>query len=252
MENENETKWEETHYTEENEEENSYDLDSESSEEEYEAVEENDEGSEEVQSVSKTPMYVLLGLIVVLIVVGVFLAVKINQGKSAKNAVPETATVNTVATAEVNNDFFDESLDEHTSADMLGVGFNDNGDVTVTSADSPDGEAVVADVQKNDTIKPGDIFDNGLDSDINGTKKDEDEKKVKKAESNNSIMVAWNRARRQNPFKPPVIVETRDEKYETYGDVQFEIIEPPTKLLQTQISGILYDDDSPSAIVNLA
>ena len=74
-------------------------------------------------------------------------------------------------------------------------------------------------------------------------------------------MVAWNKAARQNPFKPPVIQQAFDDKYENMDGMQFEIIEPPTrlvpdknieKLLQTQISGILYDESSPSAIVNLA
>lgn len=82
------------------------------------------------------------------------------------------------------------------------------------------------------------------------------------ADANNSIMVVYNKAARLNPFKPP-IVEKQVKKaspFETINNTQFEIIEPPTasvpdenltRLLQTQISGIMYDKDSPSAIVNI-
>ena len=51
-----------------------------------------------------------------------------------------------------------------------------------------------------------------------------------------------------------------DLKADCFFNTEFEVIEPPiqsvpdenlTRLLQTQISGILYDEENPSAIVNL-
>ncbi len=83
------------------------------------------------------------------------------------------------------------------------------------------------------------------------------------SQENDSIMVVYNKAARLNPFKPPVVVGGPAQggiPYETINNTQFEIIEPPTasvpdenltKLLQTQISGIMYDAQSPAAIVNI-
>ena len=77
-------------------------------------------------------------------------------------------------------------------------------------------------------------------------------------EENNAIMVAYDKDSRVNPFKPPV--DTSGGTFDSIDGIDVEIIEPPTesvedpnltKLLQTQISGILFDDVSPSAIVNL-
>ena len=82
------------------------------------------------------------------------------------------------------------------------------------------------------------------------------------ANENNDIIVSYDKVARLNPFKPPVF-EAEAEIAKTYGSLNntdFEIVEPPsssvpdenlTKLLQTQVSGILYDEESPSAIVNL-
>ena len=77
-------------------------------------------------------------------------------------------------------------------------------------------------------------------------------------EENNAIMVAYDKDSRVNPFKPPV--DKSGASFDSIDGIDVEIIEPPTesvedpnltKLLQTQISGILFDDESPSAIINL-
>ena len=135
--------------------------------------------------------------------------------------------------------------------DMMSVDFNNTDGQTANVTTNGENGEIVASVtpspQQNSNPSPGDdLFAQG---DINST-----------AKNNDTIMVSYNPTLRTNPFKPPVISPKEDKSYELLNTTGFEIIEPPaeseadenlTLLLQTQISGILYDSESPSAIVNL-
>lgn len=74
----------------------------------------------------------------------------------------------------------------------------------------------------------------------------------------NTIMVSLGQARRQNPFVPHKRATVSSLSHSEFDSVPFEIIEPPTavtedlninNLLEAKITGILYDPQSPSAVV---
>ena len=147
--------------------------------------------------------------------------------------------------------FFAEAGGE--SADMMSVDFNSNGEANVTTGEGVDASvATVSDVAPNEGVSESDLFENTQASPETATET--------QGEENNSIMVTYNKAARINPFKPPVLEGLQSGAYDELNNTDFEIIEPPvqsapdenlTRLLQTQISGILYDEENPSAIVNL-
>ena len=141
------------------------------------------------------------------------------------------------------------------SSDMMSVDFNENGETNVTTGDGVDASvATVTDTPASEGVSEGDFFaeSGGNSNENNG------EEVAHEDQSNDAIMVVYNKAARLNPFKPPVL---DDGQYSAeLNNTEFEIIEPPTasvpdenltRLLQTQISGILYDEENPSAIVNL-
>jgi len=76
-------------------------------------------------------------------------------------------------------------------------------------------------------------------------------------QEDNTIMVSLGHARRLNPFVPHKRA-TLSTNVSEFASVPFEIIEPPTSitvdeninsLLEAKITGILYDSQSPSAVV---
>lgn len=149
--------------------------------------------------------------------------------------------------------------------EMKSIDFNTSGEMTVVTNNG--NEEIVATVMKNPEENSS---GENIEVPANGEENANGETNVEDlfpseniagdgSQENNEIMVAYNKKSRQNPFKPPVRSKD-DEASEAIDGVEFEIIEPPTtsvedenltKLLQTQISGILYDAISPSAIVNL-
>ena len=147
--------------------------------------------------------------------------------------------------------FFAEAGGE--STDMMSVDFNSNGEANVTTGEGVDASvATVSDVAPSEGVSESDLFEN--------TQPSTETAAETQGEENNSIMVTYNKAARINPFKPPVIEGLQSGVYDELNNTDFEIIEPPaqsapdenlTRLLQTQISGILYDEENPSAIVNL-
>ena len=134
------------------------------------------------------------------------------------------------------------------ASDMVNVNFNEPGSAQV----STEGEenAPVATVTESDTTS------NDTGSDLFG----QGDFEIDPSLENNDIIVSYDKASRENPFKPPVHSKNDVINDPTINNTPFEIVEPPTtsvpdenltRLLQTQISGILYDEVSPSAIVNL-
>ena len=144
--------------------------------------------------------------------------------------------------------FFNEAGGE--STEMMSVDFNGSGQANVTTTNG--NEEIVATVSEQqmppqeNTSSDSDLFSQGSDLSLDPN------------QGSNEIMVAYNKSARENPFKPPIVEAAKGGVVDMDGP--FEIIEPPvqsvaddnlTRLLQTQISGILYDEESPSAIVNL-
>ncbi len=147
--------------------------------------------------------------------------------------------------------FFENSQNESENSNMMSVNFNESGETNVTTGDGENQQvATVTESNNSNIAKESDLFD----TQTQAAKSSDQE--------NNAIMVVYNKAARTNPFKPIVTVaaEEKTPDFEILNNVPFEVIEPPktsivdeniNRLLKTQISGILYDSVSPSAIVNL-
>lgn len=263
----NENQWEDIEYSEEQGDEQSYEYDDGSQEDmeyseqgdeqEYDSYEEY-EDEEEPAPKKSNPLPMLL-VFLLLLGAGAFIAVPKLMHNSQVNAdnaqnynqnVEQTADMgmpSQQSNEDLANSFFNDAGGEN--SEMMSVNFNENGETNVTTGEGENAQiATVTETAPSEGVSESDLFDV------------QDSSTVTNGEENNSIMVVYNKASRLNPFKPPVIEKTVDQAYETINDTQFEIIEPPvasvpdenlTRLLQTQISGILYDDESPSAIVNL-
>ena len=224
---------------------------------EYEAYEEyEDDEAPVTKKGNPLPMIIIFLLI---LSAGAFVVVPKISGNIKKttentqiqniNSISETANETSLSTNgdDLATSFFNDAGGENTG--MMSVNFSENGETNVIAGDGQNSQiATVTEANPSDVVSETDLFENQGGS--NNTT----------AEENNSIMVVYNKASRANPFKPPLVEKSLEDTYETFNDAQFEIIEPPvtsvpdenlTRLLQTQISGILYDTESPSAIINL-
>ncbi len=171
-----------------------------------------------------------------------------------------------LSTEQVAENFFKEAGGD--SQDMMSVNFNNNGETNVeTSNGETNAVATVQDVNPQEG-QQNDLF--GEQNQAPGQNQEQSQASGQNQQqipvpNNNQILVSYNSSSRLNPFKPfEKIIEQKNEQEEevteNLANIPFEIIEPPTSsvpdenisaLLATQISGILYDEDSPSAIVNI-
>ncbi len=255
----NENQWEDIEYSDEAEDNQSYSYDDETEEysdqsedqdySEYDNYEDEEEDGEDIPEQKKSnPLIMIILFLILLGVIGFIAVPKFMGGSQTASNQTENQPVDMApAPDDMSNSFFDESNGEN--GDMSSVSFGENGEMNLDTGNGEnDSVATVTETPVQNTDMNDDLFESSLSTD-NGT-----------GQENNAIMVVYNKAARTNPFKPPVVNKVEADPYEVVNNTQFEIIEPPvasvpdenlTRLLQTQISGILYDSESPSAIVNL-
>lgn len=295
MANENDIQWSDSDKEEGIEEQDSAELEEnisedeiqeEDSQAEYETDEEDDGSAGRSGGGRKGLFIILIAVVLLLLLTGILFLVKHFSSGSSDGAAP--AEVSQVSDDNFADAFFDDNTSDAGNADMAGVDFNADEDIAVSEAPAENAEAPAQNsgAESAEQAKPEDNGSDMFEQAANDaapaapaaeTALSEEEKMAENINEENkllenfgnpqeegtgsSIMVSWNKAGRQNPFKAPVVLERKYDNYEQVGNVQFEIIEPPsrlvpdenlTRLLQTQISGILYDSESPSAIVNLA
>lgn len=265
-----ENQWEDIEYSEEQGEsadytqddfaENGDEYSDQDDNQEYESYEEYEDDDEMEPVQKKSNPILMLVILVVLLGAAAFIAApklmsgmhqSANDEQKQSENIEQTLDASSVSqqqnSEDLANSFFNEAGGEN--ADMMSVNFGENGEANVATGEGDNAQvATVTDAEKSEGVSESDLFDSQNSSNLTT------------GEENNSIMVVYNKASRENPFKPPVIDKSADQAYEMINDTQFEIIEPPvtsvpdenlTRLLQTQISGILYDEESPSAIINL-
>jgi|GEM_PF-6345823 len=294
MANENDIQWSDSDKEEGIEEQDSAELEEnisedeiqdEDSQAEYETDEEDD-GSSQSGGGRKVLFIVIIAAVLLLLLTGILFLVKHFSAGGSNEAAP--AAVSQQADDGFADAFFEDNASDAGNADMANVDFNTDDSITASdsgaenreasSENAPGTDAGAAKLEGNNS----DVFEQTANdapaaAPDAGALLSEEEKMAENIKEENkllenlgnsheegagsSIMVTWNAQGRQNPFKAPAVLERKYDNYEQVGNVQFEIIEPPsklvpdenlTRLLQTQISGILYDSESPSAIVNLA
>ena len=244
-----ENQWEDMEYSEVNTTPQADNYSDDYEEDNYDTEEYSDddtmENNQPVKKSNSAGVLILLLLIMGIIGGGAFffLSKNNNANSPADNNITNNQPQNVMFQPEGNN--------PNNNGEMTVDFNNQDGSANVTNQ-APNGEivATVTDQpQENINIPNNDNNQNTSSNELNIP------------EPNNTIMVSYNPTARQNPFKPPVVNPEDDkEAYQQLNNTGFEVIEPPvtaiedenlTRLLQTQISGILYDDKSPSAIVNL-
>lgn len=278
----NENQWEDMEYSNDSGDVEEYEsdeyVDDEYSKEEYsdQEYEEYEDGEEyyddEAAPAQKkgNPAGCIIILLLLLLIIG-GVAFFFLSGKNSGEKAPVASQNNEVvvesqsapvsdSTTALGDEFFNEAGGD--STDMMSVDFSTPGETTVTTSDG--NEEIVATVMEvpveQQTAEMVEIPQEEASSEnVDDLFPQESMANVDLGQGTSEIMVAYNKKARVNPFKPPVI-QKHSDLYSTIGGTEFEIIEPPTtsvsdenltRLLQTQISGILYDDESPSAIVNL-
>ncbi len=270
--------WNEKEYSSEDMDEEQFEYDDSSEEE---AAEEDDSSDEEYEDYADDDFKPkssgasgLFKIIILLAVIGVIAFFgftqyqKMNSNNSdnaSSNIANNEQVVNeenaTGSSEEVAENFFKEAGGDNEN--MMSVNFNNEGNTNVTSENSENSEggsvATVSEANTGEGASQNDLFGEQNNTQQTNVKNEQTENK-------NQIVVSYNGSSRLNPFKPFEIafeqkkMEEAKEEAETLANIPFEIIEPPTtsvpdehitSLLGTQISGILYDDESPSAIVNI-
>lgn len=228
--------------------ENTYDENS------YADEEEDDNFEAKPRKLNILPVIIILLLL--LGIAGGLTWYFLSPKKVADNSVPNftNETLNTEqdmqTTENVGDYFFNEAGGEEEN-NMVNVNFGENGDTNVVM-ENQDGEQVVATVSEVPENPDNNKTEKQSDDEFFGTDS--------QAENNSEIMISYNKHARLNPFKPLESISKKLDGYAKINNIDFEILEPPvksvpdenlTRLLQTQISGILYDDEKPAAIVNL-
>lgn len=297
----NENQWEDTEYSEtENEEYTDYDDQGEYAEDEYGEYEDEDgveyaDGYEQQHATRpKSGCAPLIGLLIFLILIGgigygiydTFFGKKTIMNAITGNKTSQNAEQNANQQQQNNEQpapnqgemgdyFFNEAGGNE--GEMMSVDFNADGSQNVQNQPQ-NNEEQQGEVVANANPEQGLEIPNLPEQNGGGNNQDqnqqpaplptEDEMSVdglldqnlQQNDNDNSIMVSYAKPSRENPFKPLIDIISGDNNFALIGDEEYEILEPPvastpdenlTKLLQTQISGILYDDESPSAIVNL-
>ncbi len=257
-----EKQWDDMEYSEEEQTSTTDDYEEEYSEQDdYE--EDDDYGhASEKKKTNQLPL-----IIIALLLIGVAGAIFVSKMNANKNADDGGLSADQTVIEQQQNDgenqqssqdmgdmFFEQAGGN--SSDMMSVDFNQsNGEATVTTTGN-EGEVVasVKDSTDSSPVTGEDMFN-----------KSSENLSLDPSKENNDIIISYDKVVNSNPFKPPVyktetvVVEPPKPKY-LVNDTPFEIIEPPTasvpdenlvKLLNTQISGILFDKESPSAIINL-
>lgn len=232
------------------------DSSDENTEDEYSEYEEDDSDEDDEedneQSSKKKNNLLLIIIVIVLLLIGLLVAIPKFMNKNDGAAVNNVNVTNEQPNVNQDNNqipstddadaFFGDAGENDNN--MMSVDFNNpDQSVNVTTGEGENQQvATVSEAQPGEGINESDLF------------------AEQPSQENDSIMVVYNKAARSNPFKPPVSVDSTEIPYETINNTQFEIIEPPatsvedehlTKLLQTEISGIMYDSKSPAAIVKI-
>ncbi len=254
----NENQWEDIEYSDEAEENQSYSYDDDTAEyeeqsedqdySEYDNYDEDEDDDEAPAQKKSNPLVMIIIFLLLLGVIGFIAVPKFMGGAQTSSNNTENQSVEMASESDdLSNSFFEESNGDN--PDMSSVSFGDNGEMNMSEGNGENETvATVTETAQQSPSMNDDLFETNLSSDNSS------------GQENNAIMVVYNKAARTNPFKPPVANKVETDPYEMVDNTQFEIIEPPvasvpdenlTKLLQTQISGILYDNESPSAIVNL-
>lgn len=157
------------------------------------------------------------------------------------------------------------------SQEQLADQFYNEASSNAPSEENNDTAVIEVDMGQTDPIaeinQPETDIQNGVLAEINApisqTKSD---LKQNKSPEGDTVLVSIGGGGRENPFMParekkPALPALSSAPKLSYGNVPFEVIEPPSllntydekaeQLMETTISGIMYDNKNPSAIINI-
>lgn len=256
--------WHNEEETEEySEEEFSDDYENQEYEEDEDFSEEDSEvENEDQESQNKKKMIIIASATILIILLLVGGALILNSKKS-KDAVKTAESVESVEGDLITSDGDDAEIEINTeSGDDVSIEIEDPN--TLVPTEKPLTTVTDADALMNDNSGLA-IPTDGLKTDDGGlqVEVEEDRPGALADKKSGSVTVSIGDVGRQNPFMPKdkVGTITAGSIAKTNEDgLNFEVIEPPqladenpdiVKLLETKVSGILYDPKKPSAIVNI-
>ena len=233
---------------------NQFNEDDNDDSEEYDDNENNHENND-----GNLKKYLIIGssilLVFLLLVGGIFGFTKINKKNSNKDTTAIETSVN-----EENDQNIEVSENEN----------NTNQEETVEISDNQNGEgeevSIDVEVEDNKTETTQENKENKLadsESELKIEVEDEPQSTFTDKPKDNTVTVSIGDVGRKNPFAPAGHVGTINPNAIAKSDndgLDFEVIEPPeigeerldiAKLLNTKVTGILYDKVKPSAIINI-
>jgi len=231
---------EEAEYDDEN---GDYDETDESEEEEYEEAEDENDGLKKKILIGGVSLALLA-----ILVAGGFIGIKMMK----KNSDKITANI--------------ENVDNENTVQKQETVIDENGDeltvIDIENEESPENQEAKALVLPDDERVAGKT---GEDAVVDKSNLEIDDGVKKSKTSDDELAdISVDGVGRKNPFMPVGVVSASSKTTEVVekaaSSEDFEIIEPPasvpadstvSKLLSTKVSGIMYDEISPSAIINI-
>lgn len=226
--------------------------------EEYEDGEEYE--YEDEPKKNNSALIIVIVIIILLLLVGVGCFLMFGNGGSKSDKISDSGMVQNTETSSMF-----EQNDSSNNSESIDISFDDNGNINVEDGNAENGDVIkVSDIPLA-PAQDGVNVSQSSEEFVNENLPANDVKKAEEnPETNDSIMVSYTKAGNPNPFKPPFrekyVEKSNYSPYAIVDNNRYEVFEPPVavvqdvnlvRLLNTEISGIMYDSTSPSAIIKL-
>jgi len=221
--------------------------DSEDSEEYEDEEDESDEDSEEEALKKKILIGGIAAVVLIVLVAGGFLGMKMMK-KNSENVIANVENVEGTGTSEENPEIKSETIVDENGEELTVI--------DIENEEAPESaEAKKPVLPKEESEKTAEA----TVEDKSNLEIEDGPKPAKMSNEDDSVDVVIGDVGRKNPFLPQGVKTAANAQTES-GSVGFEIIEPPSlassnsdvaKLLSTKVTGIMYDNKSPSAIINI-
>jgi len=221
---------------------------SEDGEEDEDEEDESDEDSEEEALKKKILIGGIAAVILIVLVAGGFLGMKMMK-KNSENVIASIENVDETGISEENPEIKSETIVDENGEELTVI--------DIENEDAPESsEAKKPVLPKEETEKTAEAT---VEDKSNLEIEDSPKPAKMSKENDDTVDVVIGEVGRKNPFLPQGVKTAAGLQKES-SSTGFEIIEPPSlaptdsnvaKLLSTKVTGIMYDNKSPSAIINI-